>query len=88
MFVILPVQTGDHIPHGVDEIIVLLGATDNDAVKFLHVGVNGVESGRLTTNCKATTQGQPQSAGDKMYVQQRLPLLVNRVTQKVHGGFH
>lgn len=54
----LPVQTVDDVSHGVDEILVFLGVADNDAVELLHVGVNGVEGGRLSTHCVTATTPQ------------------------------
>lgn len=53
---LLPVQTVDHVSDSVDEILVFLGVTDNDAVEFLHVGVNSVNSGCLPASCMTTTQ--------------------------------
>lgn len=51
---LLPVQTVDHVSHGVDEIIVFLGVTDNDAMEPLHVGVDGFKGGCLSTSCRTT----------------------------------
>lgn len=48
---LLPVQAVDHVSHSVDEILVLLGVTDDDAVELLHVGVDGVQGGRLAAGC-------------------------------------
>lgn len=45
----------DNVSHSVDEILMFLGVTDNDAVELLHVGVNGVKSGCLSTGCKTTS---------------------------------
>lgn len=56
---LLPVQTVDHVSHGVDEILVFLGVTDNDAVELLHVGVNGVKGGCLSASCMRATQHKP-----------------------------
>lgn len=50
-----PVQAVDHVSHSVDEILVFLGAADDDAVELLHVGVNGVKRGRLPATCGTTS---------------------------------
>lgn len=52
VLVVLPVQACDHVPHGVDQALVLLRAADDDAVQLLHVGVDGVQGGRLSTGCR------------------------------------
>lgn len=55
---LLPVQTVDHVSHSVDEILVFLWASDNDAMELLHVRVNGFKGGRLSTTCRATSADQ------------------------------
>lgn len=52
LVMLLPVQTCDYIPHGVDQALVLLRAANDDAVQLLHVGVDGVQGGRLSTGCR------------------------------------
>lgn len=51
-----PVQATDHISHSVDEILVFLRVTDDEAVELLHIGVNGVQSWCLAATCMATAQ--------------------------------
>lgn len=51
---LLPVQAVDHLSHSVDEILVFLRVTDNDAMELLHVGINGFKSGCLATACRPT----------------------------------
>lgn len=51
---LLPVQAVDHLSHIVDEILVFLRVTDNDAMELLHVGINGFKSGCLATACRPT----------------------------------
>lgn len=51
-----PVQAIDHIPHSIDETLVFLRVTDDEAVELLHIGINGVQSRRLSTTCMATAQ--------------------------------
>lgn len=53
--ILLPVQTVDHVSHSVDEILVFLGVTNNDAVELLHVGVNGFQRGHLSAACGTTS---------------------------------
>lgn len=48
----LPVQTVDYIPDGVNQVLVLLRAGQNDVVKPLHVGVDGLQGGRLSAPCR------------------------------------
>lgn len=48
----LPVEAVDHVPDGADQVLVLLWAGQDDAVKLLHVGVDGVECGRLSAACR------------------------------------
>lgn len=50
----LPVEAVDHVPDGADQVLVLLWAGQDDAVKLLHVGVDGVECGRLSAACRNT----------------------------------
>lgn len=51
-----PVQATDHVPHSIDETLVLLRVTDDEAVELLHIGINGVQSRRLSAPCMATAQ--------------------------------
>lgn len=51
-----PVQAIDHIPHSIDETLVFLRVTDDEAVELLHIGINGVQSRRLSATCMATAQ--------------------------------
>lgn len=51
-----PVQTADHISHCVDETLVFLWVTDDQAVELLHIGVNSVQSRCLSATCTATAQ--------------------------------
>ena len=48
----LPVQTVDHVPDRADEVVVLLGVSEDEAVEPLHVGVDGVQGGGLPTACR------------------------------------
>lgn len=59
VLMLLPVQTCDYIPHGVDQALVLLGTANDDAVQLLHVGVDGIQSGRLSAGCR----GRQHKAG-------------------------
>lgn len=51
-----PVQATDHIPHSIDETLVFLRVTDDEAVELLHIGINRVQSRRLSATCMATAQ--------------------------------
>lgn len=62
VLMLLPVQTCDDIPHGVDQALVLLGAANDDAVQLLHVGVDGVQGRRLSTGCRG---GQHKTGSSK-----------------------
>lgn len=72
--VVLPVQAGDHVPHGADQALVLLRAADDDAVQLLHVGVDGVQGGRLSTGCR----GRRHKTRQEVQNHQRRQLTVNR----------
>lgn len=50
----LPVEAVNHIPHQANEVLVLLGAGHHNTVELLHVGVDGVQAGCLSTACKNT----------------------------------
>lgn len=58
-----PVQAIDHIPHSIDETLVLLRVTDDEAVELLHIGINRVQGRRLSAPCMATAQ----DAGSKRW---------------------
>lgn len=49
-----PVQAIDHFSHSVDETLVFLRVTDDEAVELLHVGVHRVQGRRLSATCTAT----------------------------------
>lgn len=51
-----PVQAIDHVPHSIDETLVFLRVTDDEAVELLHIGINRVQSRRLSATCVATAQ--------------------------------
>lgn len=59
----LPVEAVDHIPDGADQVLVLLWVGQNDAVKPLHVGVDGIECGRLATACRHRGKKDSQEKG-------------------------
>lgn len=48
----LPVEAVDHVPDGADQVLVLLWARQDYAVKLLHVGVDGIECGCLSAACR------------------------------------
>lgn len=51
-----PVQAIDHISHSVDETLVFLRVTDDEAVQLLHIGINGVQGWCLSASCMATAR--------------------------------
>lgn len=59
----LPVEAVNHIPDGADQVLVLLWVGQNDAVKPLHVGVDGIECGRLAATCRHRGKKDSQEKG-------------------------
>lgn len=65
----LPVQAVDHVPHGADEMLVVLGVTDDDAVELLHIRVDGFKGGGLSAAYKT---GNEENLWIKVFERSRL----------------